>query len=274
MGMKVTAVTARLRAKQKAMVAAARAELEPTAVTAMQMFVKEAAKWTPPASAHDGSIMAGVRRLKERIAVDLAGDGTEVPGDMRWITVHGKPKLVFKNKAIQARQPSPFILVKKVDDKVREAHHVGKYGVVVAEDPAAYLAGQPARFYVKRRHGKGAAHLRWSGARAIATTAAVKRAIRVRQKRAGTLMSGWNALAGEVHAQLPASIKRLRGRGSCEKSKQGPDKLAISGRNKADVHGVGLAPLLDKRRKKIDEAIRRKLKARNAILRRKLKSVA
>ncbi|MDO4818072.1 MAG: hypothetical protein Q3986_06565 [Akkermansia sp.] len=274
MKVRVTAQTAGIRRKQKALVQAARGELRPTCAAAMQMFVKEAALFTPPASKHDGNVVEGVKRLKARVAQDLAGDGQEVDGEMRWITVNGQPKLVFRDKTKLARQPSPFVQVRKIDDKVKEAHHVGKYKVEATEDPDKYMKMRPYRYYLKRRAGKGAAHLRWNGARVIALARGVKAAIRKRQKRAGTLMSGWNALAGQVGAKLPASIQRLHGRGACEERKMSADRVAISGRNRADVHHIGLDGILDKRRKQIDRTIRRKLKARAEIIRRKLKATS
>lgn len=273
MGMGVKVDLTRMRARQAAIAAAARAELDGTTRAAMQMFVKEASGFTPPASKHDGSIQQAVKALKERIARDLAGDGDEKDGEMCWITVHGQPKLVFKDKYRQDRQPSPFVAVRRIDDKAKAAHNVGKYGVEVAEDPAAYMASKPGRYYVRRRSGKGAAHLRWSGARAITTAAALKKAVRERQRRAGTLMSGWNALANEVHARLPASIKRLPGRGSCARVKDNEDRLRLSGRNSADVHRVGLDGILARRKKQIDNIIKKKLATRANILRRKLKSI-
>lgn len=273
MSSRVTVETARLRARQKAICQAARAELDGTTRAAMQMFVKAASGFTPPASAHDGSISQALKVLKERIARDLAGDGEEVAGDMCWITVNGQPKLVFKDKTRQDKQPSPFVQVRRIDDKAKQAHNVGRYGVEVADDPAGYMASQPGRYYVRRRSGKGAAHLRWSGARAITTRSALSKAIKARQKRAGYLMSGWNPLAAEVGARLPAAVRRLSGRGSVERVKDSADRLRLSGRNGADVHGVGLDKLLERRRKQIDNSIKRKLAVRAKILRRKIKRI-
>lgn len=249
-----------LEAKRRRILALARRELEPSVRAGMQMFVKEAAGFTPPASKHDGKVTQGIKRLKERIAIDLAGRG-ETDADMRWVTVNGKPKLVMNGpKSKQMQQPSPFVTVAKADPAAFELLHVGKYGVEYTDDPDGYMRGKPQRYYLKRKGG--AAHLRWNGARAVTTKAALKRAVAQRKKRAGTLMSGWNALANAVGAAMPASVKRLPGRGRAERRKAGADRYVMTGRNCADVKGVGLSGILDRKRKNIDHAIRRKLRGR------------
>lgn len=137
--------------------------------------------------------------------------GEDVPSaELLWVHAGGGSKLVALNR--DGTRPSPFLaLPGRLNAKTAAAVHAGRYGVCMVKDVGEYM--HQDREHYKMRLKRSTWRLSWHGPRHVTSVAALRREVRRRQRRAGQLMAGWNALADLCGVQPPAAARRLKGRG-------------------------------------------------------------
>lgn len=152
--------------------------------------------------------------------------------DVRWArNGQGELYCYFVSSSGQRGRPGPFRMYRgRVARAALQAMNAGRYGVQHVTDVGGWLRSN-RQFYRFRRRGR-ATRLTWSNTqRHVAAESAVRREVRRRQKAAGRLMAGWQALARLTGARLPAQVARQRGRGSARMQRSMLHQAVITARN-------------------------------------------
>lgn len=193
-------------------------------------------KCTPPGNARV-AVGKALKALKERIRQDF--EGTEKPfsdEDIEW-RYNRQGELYATIRGKEGGRPSPFrVYTGRVSAAKLKALGAGGHGVEHATNVRSFMAARPKQYRMRRR--KNAMRLSWVGTRHVASQAAVRAEMKRRQKRAGTLMAGWKALAAKSGAKLPSAVQKQSGKGSASIKRSMSHKAVLEAHNRGNYKGL------------------------------------
>lgn len=218
-------------------------------------------KCTPPGNARQ-PVGKALKALKERIRQDF--EGTEEPfTDENIVWRRSKTGELFaKIEGKPGGRPSPFrVYTGRVSAAKLKALGTGSNGVEHAVNVRSFMAARPKQYRMRRR--KNAVRLSWVGTRHVASQAAVRKEMKRRQKKAGTLMAGWKALAAKSGTRLPSAVQKQSGKGSASIKRSMRHKAVLEAHNRGNYRGLQV--IVDRQlpglRKKLRSMAKKRAKA-------------
>lgn len=281
---KLARATAKLRRWVRQVDAATMADVKAYGAETVKAMVKV----TPPGGGRtkketgDGatkmvslSVAQSLRRLRERIRMDLEGGGL-VPFTDEHVEWHrDKQKRLYavinwtdEDGTQRTSRASAFRVYQgRVTPQKLAALGAGEFTVQHVTDVRAWIKSHPRNYRMQKVHGTY--RMRWYGTRHVASMTAVKAEVRRRQKNVGKLMAGWKPMAAKAAAKLPAAVQRQQGKGSATIRKDRTHRAVLNARNSGGYDG--LQEIVDRQLKNIRPRLKRLAKKRAKELGRKLK---
>lgn len=238
--LKIKANLSGLKSKIAAWVRCGDARARQDALDCGAEFTRRAMRFTPPGNGRRTATQS-LAALRRRIKADFEGDGQAVGknGQMQHKAFsedgiryrrdkRGRLCAWLVDDEGQRRRVSPFRIARR-KPSAQALRVMASQGVRWVENVDTWVRNHRDAYEIKSR--RGTARLVFFGTRHITSRAAVRRAIRTRQARAGMQMAGWKALARLCSVKLPAQVDRQPGRGSAHLRRSGAHKSVIKATN-------------------------------------------